>query len=102
MDRYGTGPGSFGAAFWIPDVKTEKTAKKRRKKRQKWARYSHLKRVRVADLLLMDRYLGGYCSPHNRSTVINAYGAQALDALAAIATALGETQDAARSDLIRF
>ena len=40
------------------------------------------------------KYLGGYCSPHNRSTVINAYGAHTLDALAAIATALGETQDA--------
>ena len=56
MDRYGTGPRSFGATFWIPGVKTEKTAKKRRKKRPKRARYSHLKRVRVADLLLMDRY----------------------------------------------
>ena len=48
------------------------------------------------------KYLGGYCSPHNRSTVINAYGAHTLDALAAIATALGEAQDAARSVLIRF
>ena len=45
-------------------VKTEKTAKKRRKKRQKWARYSHLKRVRVADLFLMDRYIEGTgCAP---------------------------------------
>ena len=56
LDRYGTGPGSFGAAFWISDVKTEKTAKKRGKKSPKWARYSHLKRVRVADLFVMDRY----------------------------------------------
>ena len=56
LDRYGTGPLSFGTTFRIPCVKTEKTAKKRRKNEQKWARYSHLKRVRVADLLLMDRY----------------------------------------------
>ena len=56
MDRYATGPRSFGAACWIPGVKTEKTAKKRRKNEQKWARYSHLKRVRVADLFVMDRY----------------------------------------------
>ena len=56
LDRYGTGPRSFGAACWIPGVKTDKTAKKRRKKRQKWARYSRLKRVRVADLFLMYRY----------------------------------------------
>ena len=56
MDRYGTGPLSFGAFFWIPGVKTERTAKKRRKKRPKWERYSHLKRVRVADLFVMDRY----------------------------------------------
>ena len=55
MDRYATGPRSFGAFFWIPGVKTERTAKKRRKKRPKWARYSHLKRVRVADLFVMDR-----------------------------------------------
>ena len=54
--RYGTGPRSFGAACWIPGVKTERTAKKRRKNEQKWARNSHLKRVRVADLFLMDRY----------------------------------------------
>ena len=57
MDRYGTGPGSFGAACWIPGVKTEKTAKKRGEKSPKWARYSHLKRVRVADLFVMDRYM---------------------------------------------
>ena len=56
MDRYATGPRSFGAFFWIPGVKTERTAKKRRKKRPKWARYSLTKRVRVADLFLMDRY----------------------------------------------
>ena len=56
LDRYGTGPLSFGATFWIPGAKTEKTAKKRRKNEQKWARYSHLKRVRVADLFVMDRY----------------------------------------------
>jgi len=31
-------------------------SEKTEKKRAKWARYSHLKRVRVADLLLMDRY----------------------------------------------
>ena len=56
LDRYGTGPRSFGAACRIPGVKTEKTAKKWRKNEQKWARYSHLQRVRVADLFLMDRY----------------------------------------------
>ena len=57
MDRYGTDPRSFGATFWIPGVKTERAAKKRRKNEQKWARYSHLKRVRVADLFVMDRYM---------------------------------------------
>ena len=63
-DRYGTGPRCFGAACWIPGVKTEITAKKRRKTEQKWARYSHLKRVRVADLFLMDRYIEGTgCAP---------------------------------------
>ena len=56
LDRYGTVPLSFGATFRIPRVKTERTAKKRRKNEQKWARYSRLKRVRVADLFLMDRY----------------------------------------------
>ena len=56
LDRYGTDPRSFGATFWIPGVKTERTAKKRRTNEQKWARYSHLKRVRAADLFLMDRY----------------------------------------------
>ena len=56
LDRYGTAPRSFGATFWNPGFKTEKTAKKREKTGQKWARYSHLKRVRVADLFLMDRY----------------------------------------------
>ena len=55
--RYGTGPRSFGATFWNPGVETERTAKKRRKNEQKWARYGLTKRVRVADLLLMDRYL---------------------------------------------
>ena len=55
--RYATGPLSFGTTFRIPRVKTEKTAKKRRKNEQKWARYSHLKRVRVADLFVMDRYV---------------------------------------------
>ena len=56
LDRYGTGALSLGAAYWIPGVETEKTAKKRRKSEQNWARYSHLKRVRVADLFVMDRY----------------------------------------------
>ena len=56
MDRYATGPRSSGATFWIPGVKTEKTAKKRRKNEQKWARYSHLKRVRAALLWLRNRY----------------------------------------------
>ena len=56
MDRCATGPRSFGAACWIPGVKTEKTAKKRRKNEQKWARYSHLKRVRAALLCLRNRY----------------------------------------------
>ena len=56
MDRYATGPRSSGATFWIPGVKTEKTAKKRRKNEQKWARYSHLKRVRAALLCLRNRY----------------------------------------------
>ena len=46
---------SFGAACRNPGVETEKTAKKRRKNEQKWVRYSHLKRVRVADLFVMDR-----------------------------------------------
>ena len=41
-DRYGAGPRSFGATFWIPGVKTERTAKKRRKNEQKWARYGLL------------------------------------------------------------
>ena len=63
MDRYGTGPRSFGAACWIPGVKTDKTAKKRRKKRPKWARYSLTKRVRVADLFLMDRYIEDALKP---------------------------------------
>ena len=57
MDRCGTGPLSFGATFWIPGAKTERTAKKWRKDEQKWARNSHLKRVLVADLFLMDRYM---------------------------------------------
>ena len=56
MDRCATDPLSFGATFWNPGVKTEKTAKKRRKNEQKWARYGLTKRVRVADLFLMDRY----------------------------------------------
>ena len=56
MDRYGTGPRFFGATFWNPGVETEKTAKKRRKNEQKWARYGLTKRVRVADLFVMDRY----------------------------------------------
>ena len=56
LDRYGTGPRCFGAACWIPGVKTERTAKKWGKKRQKWARYSHLKRVRAALLCLRNRY----------------------------------------------
>ena len=56
LDRYGTAPRSFGATFWNPGVKTEKTAKKREKTGQKWARYGLRKRVRVADLFLMDRY----------------------------------------------
>ena len=56
MGRYGTGPRSFGATFWNPGFKTEKTAKKREKTGQKWARYGLRKRVRVADLFLMDRY----------------------------------------------
>ena len=43
--RYGTGPRSFGADFWNPGAKTEKTAKKRRKTEQKWARYG-LRRVK--------------------------------------------------------
>ena len=56
LDRYGTVPLSFGATFRIPRVKTERTAKKRRENEQKWARYGLRKRVRVADLFLMDRY----------------------------------------------
>ena len=44
FDRYGTAPRSFGATFWNPGVKTEKTAKKRRKTEQKWAR-NGLKKV---------------------------------------------------------
>ena len=48
FDRYGTGPLSFGATFWNPGVKTEKTAKKREKTGQKWARYGLRKRVRAA------------------------------------------------------
>ena len=55
--RYGTTPRSFGATFWNPGFKTEKTAKKREKTGQKWARYGLRKRVRVADLFLMDRYV---------------------------------------------
>ena len=62
MDRYATDPRSFGAPFWIPGVKTERAAKKRRKNEQKWERYSHLKRVRVADLFVMDRY---FVCPHS-------------------------------------
>ena len=60
FDRYGTTPRSFGATFWNPGVKTEKTAKKREKTGQKWARYGLRKRVRVADLFVMDRYSGEY------------------------------------------
>ena len=56
--RYGTTPRSFGATFWNPGFKTEKTAKKREKTGQKWARYGLRKRVRVADLFVMDRYIG--------------------------------------------
>ena len=59
LDRCGTGPRSFGATFWNPGVETEKTAKKRRKNEQKWARYGLTKRVRVADLFVMDRYTHG-------------------------------------------
>ena len=44
------GPRSFGATFWNPGVKTEKTAKKREKTGQKWARYGLRKRVRAAVL----------------------------------------------------
>ena len=54
--RYGTGPLSLGAALWIPGVKMEITAKKWRKNGQKWARYGLRKRVRAADLFVMDRY----------------------------------------------
>ena len=50
FDRYGTAPRSFGATFWNPGVKTEKTAKKREKTGQKWARYGLRKRVRAAVL----------------------------------------------------
>ena len=57
--RYGTAPRSFGATFWNPGFKTEKTAKKREKTGQKWARYGLTKRVRVADLFVMDRYQEG-------------------------------------------
>ena len=57
MDRYGTAPRSFGATFWNPGFKTEKTAKKREKTGEKWARYGLRKRVRVADLFVMDRYV---------------------------------------------
>ena len=56
LDRYGTGPGSFGATFRIPGVKTERTAKKRRKTELKWARYGLTKRVRAALLCLGNRY----------------------------------------------
>ena len=31
FDRYGTAPRSFGATFWNPGVKAERTAKQRRK-----------------------------------------------------------------------
>ena len=53
--RCGTAFRSFGATFWNPGFKTEKTAKKREKTGQKWARYGLRKRVRVADLFVMDR-----------------------------------------------
>jgi len=53
-DRCGTAPRSFGATFWNPGVKTEKTAKKREKTGQKWARYGLRKRVRAALLCLTD------------------------------------------------
>ena len=56
LDRYATCLRSFGATFWNPGFKTEKTAKQREKTGQKWARYGLRKRVRVADLFLMDRY----------------------------------------------
>ena len=58
--RYGTTPRSFGATFWNPGFKTEKTAKKREKTVQKWARYGLRKRVRVADLFVMDRYVSSW------------------------------------------
>ena len=45
LDRYATGPLSFGATSWIHGAKTERTAKKRRKNEQKWARYGLTKRV---------------------------------------------------------
>ena len=45
--RYGTGPLSFGATFWNPGAKTQRTAKKWRKNEPKWARYGLLKRVRA-------------------------------------------------------
>ena len=55
-DPYGNGPLSFGATFWISGVKTERTAKNWRKNEQKWARCGLSKRVRVADLFVMDSY----------------------------------------------
>jgi hypothetical protein len=36
------------------------------------------------------KYLDGYCNQNNRSIVINSYSAQTLDALATIATELGQ------------
>ena len=55
LDRYATGPRSFGATFWIPGAKTQRTAKKWRKNEpKKWARYGLLKRVRAALLCLTD------------------------------------------------
>ena len=53
--RCGTGPRLFGAAFGIPGVETEKTAKERRKTEQKLARYGLLKECGFADLFLTDR-----------------------------------------------
>ena len=47
---YSQPPRSFGATFWNPGVKTERTAKKRRKNEQRWARYGLRKRVRAAVL----------------------------------------------------
>lgn len=57
---------------------------------------THIEDVTHIDDVTHDRYLDGFYSPNNRSTVDNVYIAEAAGAMAAIATAVGKAADAAK------